>query len=130
MNHFDFMAGMEPMMYVNNAFIASTSKHIISKNFLLFIAQNSKNFIDSWDPKMDKSDKDDLVVSQTGPLAFSGIINGIINNDHNDNHNVLPRTCIFPSKFIYSNYEIANNPLSWLSPVSLSGHFDERAYLS
>lgn len=120
---FDFMAGLEPMMYANNAFVSSSKGHPIVKNFLLSIAQNADDFIDEWDPDMEKDDKDNLVVSQTGPIAFSSIIFGVLENKS------MPRTCIFPSKFIYSNYEIADSPLSWLSPVSLSGHFDARDYL-
>ena len=137
MDYFDFMAGMEPMMYVNNAFVASAPKHIITKNFLLQISENSDEYIESWDPNMEKEEKDNLVVSQTGPVAFSSILYGIFHKDeddeddeYKDNNNIIcPRTCIFPSKFIYSNYEIDDSPLSWLSPVTLSGHFDERAYL-
>jgi mannosyltransferase OCH1-like enzyme len=125
MDHFDFMAGLEPMMYANNAFVASAPGHPIVRNFLQFIAESSDDFIDDWDPDMDTEEKDDLVVSQTGPVAFSSVINGVINNDED----VLPRTCIFPSKFIYSNYEISESPLSWLSFLSLTAHFDARDYL-
>lgn len=123
MDKFDFMGGLEPMLYVNNAFVASKPKHPIVRNFLQFIAQNAKDFIDDWDPNLEKEEKDNLVVSQTGPVAFSSIIFGVIDEQE------LPRTCIFPSKFIYSNYEIRESPLSWLSPLSISGHFDERAFL-
>lgn len=120
---FDFMAGLEPMMYANNAFVASCKGHEIVKNFLLSIAQSADNFIEEWDPNMETEDKDNLVVSQTGPIAFSSIIFGVLEEKE------MPRTCIFPSKFIYSNYEIPESPLSWLSPISLSGHFDARDYL-
>ncbi len=123
MMKFDFMVGVEPMLYINNAFVGSKPKHPIVRNFLQFIAQNSRNFVNDWDPDLPKEDKDDLVVSQTGPIAFSSIIYGLI-----DKHE-LPRTCIFPSKFIYSNYEIRDTPLSWLSPVTLTSHWDERAFL-
>jgi mannosyltransferase OCH1-like enzyme len=123
MDKFDFMAGVEPMLYINNAFVASKPKHPIVRNFLQFIAQNSRNFVSDWDPNISKEEKDDLVVSQTGPIAFSSIIYGLISDQE------LPKTCIFPSKFIYSNYEIRDSPLSWLSPVSLCSHWDERAFL-
>ena len=68
------MAGMEPMLYVNNAFVAAAPGHIIVKNFLLFIAERSDEFIDDWDPDDDVEEKDNLVVSQTGPIAFSSIM--------------------------------------------------------
>lgn len=123
MDKFDFMAAVEPMLYINNAFVASRPKHPIVRNFLQFIAQNSKDFVNSWDPNLEKEEKDDLVVSQTGPIAFSSIIYGLVDEEE------LPRTCIFPSKFIYSNYEIRETPLSWLSPVTLCSHWDERAFL-
>jgi mannosyltransferase OCH1-like enzyme len=123
MDKFDFMAAAEPMLYINNAFVASRPKHPIVRNFLQFIAQNSKNFVSDWDPDLEKEEKDDLVVSQTGPIAFSSIIYGLIDKEE------LSRTCIFPSKFIYSNYEIRETPLSWLSPVTLCSHWDERAFL-
>jgi mannosyltransferase OCH1-like enzyme len=127
LDKFDFMAAVEPMLYINNAFIASRPKHIVSKNFLKYISQNSKYFVDSWDPNASKEDKDNLVVSQTGPIAFSSIIFGII--DNSSGSIVCPHSCIFPSKFIYSNYEIKESPLSWLSPVTLSSHWDSREFL-
>lgn len=123
MGKFDFMAAVEPMLYINNAFVASRPKHPIVRNFLQYIAQNSHDFVDSWDPDLEKEEKDDLVVSQTGPVAFSGIIYGLISEEK------LPRTCIFPSKFMYSNYEIKDTPLSWLAPISMCSHHDERAFL-
>ena len=71
-----------------------------------------------------------LLLSQTGPIAFSSIINGVLNDDDNEYADeLLPRTCIFPSKFVYSNYEIPESPLSWISPVTQSAHFDARDYL-
>jgi mannosyltransferase OCH1-like enzyme len=126
MDKFDFMAGLEPMLYVNNAFVASAPKHPIVRNFLQFIAQNSKEFVNNWDPNLEKDEKDNLVVSQTGPIAFSSIIFGLIDPETGQD---LPRTCIFPSKFIYSNYEINETPLSWLTPITLCSHWDERAFL-
>ncbi len=129
MDHFDFMAGMEPMLYVNNAFVASAPGHEIPRNFIQFIAERSDEFIDDWDPDEETEEKDNLVVSQTGPVAFSGIIYGVLTDEEGNLEEGYERTCIFPSKFVYSNYEISESPLTWVSPISLSGHFDERAYL-
>ena len=79
--NFNFMAAAEPMLYINNAFVASRPKHPIVRNFLQFIAQNSKDFVNNWDPNLEKEEKDDLVVSQTGPIAFSSIIYGLIDEE-------------------------------------------------
>lgn len=122
---FDFMAGAEPMLYVNNAFVASAPKHKVVSNFLQFISANHKKFIRDWDPKLDSEEKDNLVVSQTGPIALSGVLYGLLDLDGRQ----LKKTCIFPSKFFYSNYEIEGSPLSWLSPVSLGAHYDARDFL-
>ncbi|RKX59642.1 MAG: hypothetical protein DRP29_04215 [Thermodesulfobacteriota bacterium] len=34
MEKFDYMIGIEPVIYVNQAFVAAVPKHIITKNFL------------------------------------------------------------------------------------------------
>ena len=122
---FDFLCGMEPMMYVNNAFIAAKKKHIINKNFLEFITQNANNFINDWDPSLPTEEKDNLVVSETGPIAFSGILFGVLA----DNVEKLYNSCIFPCSWVYPNYEITEGPESWLKPMSCSAHFDQRDYL-
>lgn len=122
---FDFMAGMEPMLYVNNAFIATKPKHIINKNFLIFISENANEFLDEWDPSLSTEEKDNLVVSETGPIAFSGILYGVFDTDYGK----LGNTCIFPCSWIYPNYEITESPESWLKPISMSCHYDARDYL-
>ena len=122
---FDFMCGMEPMMYVNNAFIASKRRHIINKNFLEFITQNANLFIEEWDPSLPTEEKDNLVVGETGPIAFSGILFGIMS----DQYKKLNNTCIFPCSWIYPNYQIPETPESWIKPMSITAHYDQRDYL-
>lgn len=122
---FDFMVGMEPMMYVNNAFIATKKKHIVNKNFLEFISQYANDFINDWDPDLPTEEKDNLVVSETGPIAFSGILFGVFET----NYDSLRNSCIFPCSWVYPNYEITDVPESWLKPISITSHYDARDYL-
>ena len=122
---FDYMIGLEPGIYVNNAFMASAPKHIIPKNFLTFISINSREFVKEWkddSPDMSKDEKDDLIVSQTGPIAMTSVIFGVIDKD-------LSNTCIFPCSWIYPNYGVTKSSENWLKPVSLTAHFDARDYL-
>lgn len=122
---FDFIAGMEPMMYVNNAFVAAKPRHIIQRNFLEYISQNSSTFLRDWDPKLETEEKDNLVVSQTGPIAFSGILFGLLDKGSR----YMKRSCILPSSWVYPNYQITSEPESWLKPVSITSHYDQRDYL-
>ena len=123
---FDFMCGLEPMMYVNNAFIATKPKHIVNKNFLEYISQNTNQFLYDWDPMLDTEEKDNLVVSETGPIAFSGILFGVLDS----NYKKMKCSCIFPCSWIYPNYQITKEPESWLKPISIASHYDARDYLA
>ncbi len=124
---FDFMIGMEPVFYVNNAIIASKPGHEICKNFLAFLASKSKEFVSEWKRdyarETDQDAKDDYIVSTTGPIAMSQIIFGVLKD------NPLPHSLILPSAWIYPNYWVTKPSNFWLKPVSLTAHYDARDYL-
>ena len=123
----DFMIGVEPVIYVNNAFVASKKGHIIPKNFVIYISNMAKEFVDIWVDEaddMEREEKDNLVVSETGPIAMTSIIFALI-----DEKNKLKHSCIFPSSWIYPNYGITDRPNMWLKPISITSHFDARDYL-
>ncbi len=124
-NKFDFIIGMEPVMYVNNAIMGAKKHHIINKNMLIWLASQSDIFIDEWEDikKQDQTEKDDYIVSTTGPIALTNIIFGIINKKK------LPSTLILPASWIYPNYWVKDSPDKWLKPISLTAHFDARDYL-
>lgn len=123
---FDFIIGMEPVFYVNNAIIASKPGHPICKNFLVFLAHNHKKFPDEWINDYagaEQDEKDDYIVSTTGPIAMSQIIFGVLQEK------LLPHSLILPSSWIYPNYWINKPSKFWLKPVSITAHYDARDYL-
>lgn len=125
-NKFDFMIGMEPVMYVNNAIIGAKKGHVINKRFIAFLASNAKDFIEEWVNDYadeDQESKDDYIVSTTGPIAMSQIIFGVLLEG------LLKHSVIFPSSWIYPNYWIQESSEQWLKPISITGHYDARDYL-
>uniref|UniRef100_A0A6C0EL92 Uncharacterized protein n=1 Tax=viral metagenome TaxID=1070528 RepID=A0A6C0EL92_9ZZZZ len=125
---FDFMIGMEPVMYVNNAIIAAKKGHIINKRFIAYLATNAHDFVNEWiedyidDP--DQDSKDDYIVSTTGPIAMSTIIHGVLMDT------TLKHSVIFPSSWIYPNFWIKESSETWLKPISITAHYDARDYLA
>jgi hypothetical protein len=121
------MIGMEPVMYVNNAIIASKKGHVVPKRFLAVLAANAHDYVQEWIEdyahETEQDAKDDYIVGTTGPIAMSGIIFGVL-RDHTLKHSV-----IFPSSWVYPNYWIPEPSNVWLKPVSLFGHYDARDYL-
>jgi hypothetical protein len=128
-NKFDFLIGLEPVMYVNNAIIGSAPKHDFTKNMLVWLANNSKDFVEEWDEDytgkdVEQDEKDDYIVSTTGPIAMTYCIFGALKKKEYNS------SLILPSSWIYPNYWVKESPVHWLKPVSLTAHFDARDYLA
>jgi len=129
LNNFDFICGLEPMMYINNAIIGSKKGHCICERFLRYICYKKKTAFEEYDNSkdFDREERDNFVVGISGPIAFSSVVFGtLFDNSDND---LLNRTCIFPSKFLYSNYQITESSNSWMSPFSMSSHYDKRDFI-
>lgn len=125
---FDYMIGMEPVVYVNNAIIASAPKHIITKNMIAWLAGNAHDFVEEWAEDYadaDQEERDDYIVSTTGPIALTQVIYGVM-KEHLEK---LDDTVIMPSSWLYGNYWITESPENWLKPVSICSHYDGREYL-
>lgn len=125
---FDFIIGMEPVMYVNNAIIGSKKGHKFNQYMIAWLAYNSREFVDEW--KHDYIDeeqeaKDDYIVSTTGPIAMTFAIYGAMAAHEGS----FKHSLILPAAWIYPNYWIAESPEMWLKPVSITAHFDRRDYL-
>ncbi len=123
---FDYLIGIEPVMYVNNAIMGSKPKHIIVKNMLAWLAHNSHEFVDEWNHEykdQPQDDRDDYIVSTTGPIALTNVIFGVMLNRD------LKHSLFLPSSWVYPNYWQPNSPTEWLKPISISAHFDARDYL-
>lgn len=129
MNKYEFICGLEPMLYTNNAIIGSIKGHIINKRFIEYIHTNTNSIFKEYYDNMEKTELDNWVVSWTGPVAFSSILFGCLDDYFNEKNDGLKNTIVFPSKFLYSNYEIKNNPIYWLSPITLTAHYDTRTFL-
>jgi len=127
---YDYIIGVEPVMYVNNAIIASKPKHPFGKAMLTWLSHNSKSFVEDWKDYFDaeQDEKDDYIVSTTGPIALTSAIFGVL-EDENENEK-LDYSLILPSSWIYPNYWIADSPGVWLKPVSITAHYDRRDYLA
>lgn len=129
MEKFDYIIGMEPVMYVNNAIIASKKKHPIGQAMIAWLANNSKDFVEEWkiDYKHEEQEaKDDWVVSTTGPIALTQVIFGVMQRKNPG----LDHSLFLPSAWVYPNYWIADSPGVWLKPVSIFSHYDRRDYLA
>lgn len=127
LDKFDYIIGMEPVMYVNNAIIASKKKHPISQAMIAWLSKNSKDFVEEWsiDYKNEEQEaKDDWVVSTTGPIALTSVIFGFMKGGKGLDHSLF-----LPSAWVYPNYWIAESPGVWLKPVSIFSHYDRRDYL-
>lgn len=125
-NKFNYFIGLEPVMYVNNAIIGSCPKHTFSKNMLIWLAKNSRTFVNEW--KLDytneeQEEKDNYIVSTTGPIALTSVIIGAMNKKK------FPGSFIAPSSYVYPNYFNSKDSSMWLKPISLTAHFDLRDYL-
>jgi hypothetical protein len=126
---FDFIIGLEPVMYVNNAIIGSKKGHIINKYMIAWLAHNSKDFVEEWIEEYtdaEQEEKDDYIVSTTGPIAMTYAIFGVFNEQPDK----LKHSLFLPSAWIYPNYWIPESPASWLKPVSITAHYDRRDYLA
>lgn len=129
MEKYDYIIGMEPVMYVNNAIIGSKKKHPFGQAMIAWLAKNSKDFVEEWDidyKDAEQVEKDDWVVSTTGPIALSEIIFGVMLRKKPG----LEHTLILPSAWVYPNYWIAESPGIWLKPVSIFSHYDRRDFLA
>ena len=127
---FDYIIGMEPVMYVNNAIIASAKKHPIGQAMIAWLAKNSKDFVEEWaiDYKdAEQEERDDYIVSTTGPIALTQAAFGIFQNPKKRKQ--LNHSLFLPSAWVYPNYWIPESPGVWLKPVSITAHFDMREYL-
>lgn len=125
---FDYIIGIEPVIYVNNAIIASKPKHIISQSMLTWLATNAKEFVREWKADYrdaEQDDKDDYIVSTTGPIAMSSVLFGVMKKHKAK----MSHSLVAPSAWIYPNYWIADSPGVWLKPISIAGHYDRRDYL-
>jgi len=124
---FDFMIGVEPVMYVNNAIIGAKKGHIINKRFISYLAHHAHDFVQEWKEdyanEPEQEAKDDYIVSTTGPIAMSTIIFGVFKDV------VMKNSVIFPSSWVYPNYWLPESPQTWLKPISITAHFDARDYL-
>jgi hypothetical protein len=128
MDKFDYIIGLEPVVYVNNAIIASKKKHPIGQAMIAWLASNAKDFVEEWavDYKDETQDaKDDYIVSTTGPIAMTQAIFGVMKRKKSG----LDHSLFLPSAWIYPNYWIAESPGVWLKPVSICSHYDRRDYL-
>jgi len=126
-SRFDYVIGIEPVIYVNNAIVGAKRRHIFSKSMLCWLAKNSKIFVDEW-PDIEKEEdeaRDDYVVSTTGPIAMTSVIFGCMTKKNN----LLSHTLILPSSWVYPNYWIPESSESWLKPVSIFAHYDRRDFL-
>lgn len=123
---FDFLIGLEPVMYVNNAVIGSSKKHPFNKAMIAWLAHNSKTFVEEWHEMKDASqtEKDDYIVSTTGPIAMTFAIFGVMETNAD-----ISKSLILPAAWIYPNYWIPTSPTEWLKPVSITAHYDRRDYL-
>lgn len=128
---FNYIIGMEPVMYVNNAIIASAKKHPISQAMIAWIASNSKDFVEEWNidyKDAERESQDDWVVSSTGPIALSQVIAWCFQNPKIQNQ--MSHALFLPSAWVYPNYWIPESPGVWLKPVSIFSHYDRRDYLA
>lgn len=128
--NFDFLIGIEPVMYVNNAIIGSCKKHIIPQAMITWLSKNAQNFVEEWNddytqPDVEQDEKDDYIVSTTGPIAMSQVIFGVLKKYKSK----LGKSLILPSSWVYPNYWIPNSPAVWLKPMSITAHYDRRDYL-
>lgn len=129
MTKYDYIIGMEPVMYVNNAIIASKKKHPISQAMIVWLAQNHKDFVEEWtfDYKdAEQEEKDNYIVSSTGPIALTQVILSVMQRKNPR----LDHSLFLPSAWIYPNYWIPESPGIWLKPVSILAHFDRRDFLA
>jgi len=126
---FSYIIGMEPVMYVNNAIIASAKKHPISQAMIAWLAKNSRDFVEEWDidyKDAEQDDRDNWVVSSTGPIALTQVLASLMQRKKPG----LEHSLILPSAWVYPNYWVADSPGVWLKPVSIFSHYDRRDYLS
>jgi hypothetical protein len=125
---FDFIIGMEPVVYVNNAIIASKKRHPIPQAMITWLAHNAREFVDEWEHDYtdeEQDAKDDYIVSTTGPIAMTQVMFGVMKNSIRK----LDHSLILPSAWVYPNYWIPESPGVWLKPVSIFSHWDGRSFL-
>lgn len=125
---FDYLIGMEPVMYVNNAIMGGKRHHPIFQGMIAWLAYNSRSFVIEW--KNDyagatQDEKDDYIVGTTGPIALTSIIFGILES----NPGKLEHSLFLPSAWVYPNYWMPTSPIEWLKPISFCAHYDLRDYL-
>lgn len=125
---FDYMIAMEPVVYMNNALIASAPGHIYTKNMIAWLAGSAHDFVDEWEEDYadaEQDERDDYIVSTTGPIALTQVIFGAMK----DHYDLLDDTVMLPSSWMYPNYWQTESPENWLKPVSIASHYDGREYL-
>lgn len=128
MDKFDFIIGMEPVMYVNNAIIGAKKGHIINQAMIAWLADEAEDLVDEWENDYidaEQEEKDDYIVSTTGPIAMTNVIFGLMLKERGG----MDHSLFLPSSWIYPNYFIPESPTVWLKPVSITAHFDRRDYL-
>jgi hypothetical protein len=124
---FDYIIGMEPVMYVNNAILASKKRHPITQAMLAWLAHISKDFVEEWESDYldaEAEDRDDYIVNMSGPIALTYVIFGLLESGKK-----LDSTLILPASWVYPNYWIPESPENWLKPMSIFAHYDGRTFL-
>ncbi len=128
--NFNFICGVEPMLYINNAIIGAKPKHEINLRFLKFLSYNIDNTFNNFPDQDNREEIDCFVCDNSGPIKFSSIIYGaFVHNNEIEIINDLEDTIIFPCKFLYSNYDVKKSSEFWLTPMSLTAHYDDRSFI-
>ena len=125
-NSYEYICGVEPMLYCNNAIIGAIPKHIITKKFLKYIRKNIDEIRKMDTQNMEFEELDNWVIGTTGPKIYSEIIFGVLDNGETESSQ---RILIGPSSMFYSNYECKKSSTHWLTPVSMSAHYDGRTFV-
>jgi len=132
LNNYEYVCGTEPMLYCNNAIIGSIPKHILTKKMLDNISLNKDNIYKEFHNGLKGEMLDSWVIEQTGPKMYSEIIFGFLDHVYNEEHKIkedISRILIGPSTMFYANYECKKNRDHWLTPLSLSAHYDGRTFV-
>lgn len=130
--NFSYLCGTEPMLYCNNAIIASKPKHFITKRILKFMDLNCDGIFESYNKLIKENSKnkdfrsilDGWVISKTGPKFYSEILFGFLDSKEN-----LNDVLIGPSKMFYPNYKTNKPKNDWICPFSYTAHYDQRTFI-
>ena len=133
-DNYEFVIGIEPTMYVNNAIILAKKNYIVQLNILKYFSKNKDSILDNWNyaKNFESEFKDAIIVSTTGPFILTEIIFSIGHH----NKNIFDKSIFLPSSHIYPNYRVwevigenTNNISYWIKPFSFTAHFDQRDFL-